>query len=140
MRAAIAAGRVGNRADLTFDRKTGRRVEGRVQGLEKAKLRYAFVSIGLLGPEELFRPGDKKARQFTHFDVIPIGPEGRFSTPPLPPNRYEFRLSALLASTPARETQKYDFSGSTWVVVPETGRFHRWRSQPRGASPPRSKG
>ncbi len=49
----------GKRTDVAFDRKTGRRVEGRVRGLEKVKLRYAYVTIGFWGPEEQFKPGGK---------------------------------------------------------------------------------
>jgi RNA polymerase sigma factor (sigma-70 family) len=115
---AIAAGK---RTDVTFDRKTGRRVEGRVRGLEKLKLRYATVTIGYWGPEELFEPGGKKSRMGTHFDVIPIGPDGVFSTPPLPPNRYQFMLWATLAATPEQESHEADWSGQTEVVIPETG-------------------
>ena len=72
----------GKQTQATYDRKTGRRVEGRVRGLENAKLRYAFVSIGFWGPEELFEPGQKKNRMQTHFDVVPITNDGRFATPP----------------------------------------------------------
>ena len=111
----------GKRTDIAFDRKTGRRAEGRVRGLEKLKLRYATVTIGYWGPEELFEPGGKKSRIQTHFDVIPIGPDGVFSTPTLPPNRYEFTLWATLATTPDGESGEADFSGSTYVVIPETG-------------------
>ena len=111
----------GKREDVTFDRKMGRRVEGRVLGLEGVKLRDAAVTIGFLGPEELFKPGGKPSRLFTHFDVIPIGPDGRFSTPPLPPNTYDFRLSAMRATTPNVDGQSYDFSGSASVVVAEAG-------------------
>ena len=99
---SIAAGK---RTDVTFDRKTGRRVEGRVRGLENLKLRYATVTIGYWGPEELFEPGGKKSRIQTHFDVIPIGPDGVFSTPPLPANQYDFDLWATLAATPEQESQ-----------------------------------
>ena len=111
----------GKPTNTTFDRKTGRRVEGRVRGLEDVKLRYAFVTIDYWGPEELFKRGSKKQRMLTHFDMIPIGPDGRFSTPPLPANRYDLRLSAMLAATPGQDNQRDDFSGSATVVVPETG-------------------
>jgi len=111
----------GARADVRYDRKTGRKIEGRVRGLENAKLRYAFVTIGFLGPEEQTSPGGKPSRMLTHFDVIPVGPDGRFTTPPLPPNRYEFQLTAMHATTPNVSGQGYDFNGSTSVVVPEAG-------------------
>jgi RNA polymerase sigma factor (sigma-70 family) len=111
----------GQRTDLRFDRKTGRRVEGVVRGLEKVKLRYAYVTIGFWGPEELFKPGAKKQRLQTHFDVIPIGSDGRFSTTPLPPNSYQFMVTAMLAATPDQDHQRSDFDGWKTVVIPEKG-------------------
>lgn len=111
----------GKKGDVTFDRKAGRRLEGRVRGLEGTKLRYALVTIGFWGPEEQMAPGGKRSRLMTHFDVIPISSEGQFTTPPLPPNRYEFQLSAMLAATPQGDGRPYDFGGSTTVVVPESG-------------------
>ncbi len=111
----------GKQATLSFDRKEGRRVEGQVRGLADSKFRYAYVTISYAGPEEVFKLGGKPSRMFTQFDVIPIGPDGRFSTPPLPPRKYEFQFSAMLAVTPDQDGQPYDFNGSTSVVVPETG-------------------
>ncbi len=57
----------------------------------------------------------------THFDVIPIGSDGRFSTPPLPANSYQFEVNARLATTPEQERLSPDFNGWKKVVVPETG-------------------
>jgi RNA polymerase sigma factor (sigma-70 family) len=111
----------GKRTDVSFDRKRGRRVEVFVRGLEKVKLRYAYVMIGYWGPEEQFKPGDKKQRMQTYFDVIPIGSDGRFSTPPLPANSYQFEVNARLATTPDQERQGPDFNGWKKVVIPETG-------------------
>ncbi len=115
---SIAAGK---RTDVTFDRKTGRRVEGRVRGIENLKIRYATVTIGYWGPEELFEPGGKKSRMQTHFDVIPIGPDGVFLTPPLPANEYFFDLWVTLAATSQQERRQADFDGQAKVVIPETG-------------------
>ena len=111
----------GKRAESSYDRKTGRVVEGHVRGLEQVKLRYGLVTIGYWGPEEQFQRGAKLSKMQTTFDVIPISPDGRFSTPPLPPNEYEFRLTAMRASTPAENEQAYDFETAVKVVVPETG-------------------
>lgn len=112
----------GKPVDVTYDRKAGRPVEGRVRGLENTKLRRALITISYWGPEEVFKPDDeKKHRLLTNFDVIPIGPDGRFTTPPLPPNRYEIRLSAMKASTAPEANQSYDFGGFASVVVPESG-------------------
>ena len=110
----------GKRTESSYDRKTGRVVEGRVRGLEQVKLRYALVTIGYWGPEEQFQRGSKPSKMQTTFDVIPISSDGRFTTPPLPPNQYEFRLTAMLASTPAESGQGYDFETAVMVVVPET--------------------
>ena len=114
----IEAGRT---ADLTYDRKSGRRVEGRVRGLEGVKLREALVTISTLGPEEQISPGAKKSRPFTGFDVVPVGPDGHFTMPSLPPNQYMLQLMAMLAATPQQEGQPYDYQGSKNFVVPETG-------------------
>lgn len=111
----------GKQATLSFDRKEGRRVEGQVRGLADSKFRYAYVTISYAGPEEVFKLGGKPSRMFTQYDLLPIGPDGRFSTPPLPPRKYEFQFSAMLAVTPDQDSQPYDFNGSTSVVVPETG-------------------
>ena len=78
------------------------------------------MTINYWGPEELFKRGEKKARLMAHFDVVSLDPDGRFTTPPLPPNDYEFALSARKASTPAN-SQGLDFEGTTKVVVPESG-------------------
>ena len=111
----------GKRTEATYDRTTGRPVEGRVRGLEQVKLRYGAVTIGYWGPEERFKPGAKTSKIMTHFDVIPISSDGRFTTPPLPPNRYDFQLAAMRATTPVESNQGYDFGGSATVVIPETG-------------------
>lgn len=110
----------GKRTDAAYDRKTGRRVEGRVRGLEKVKLRYAMVTIGFWGPEEQFTRNRKPSKMMTHFDVIPITSDGRFTTPPLPPNQYEFQVAGMLASAPQGQ-QGYDFDGSATVTIPEKG-------------------
>ena len=111
----------GKRTDSSYDRKTGRPVEGRVRGLEEVKLRYALVNISYFGPEEHFKPGDKPSRMMTTFDVIPITSDGRFTTPPLPPNQYEFRLTGMRASTPAEDGNPFDFQEGVKVKVTEAG-------------------
>ena len=111
----------GKRAESSYDRKTGRVVEGHVRGLEQVKLRYALVTIGYWGPEEQFKRDGKPSRMQTTFDVIPISSDGRFKTPPLPPNQYEFRLTAMRASTPTEGQRAFDFQTAVKVVVPETG-------------------
>ncbi len=111
----------GERTESTYDRKTGRRVEGRVKGLEQVKLRYAYVTISYAGPEEVFTPGGKPSRMITTFDAITISSDGRFITPPLPPNQYEFRVMGMRASTPEEDGQPYDFQEAVSVKVPEAG-------------------
>ncbi len=58
----------------------------------------------------------------THFDVIPIASDGRFTTPPLPPNRYEFELCGHACHDTGRKAIRATTSrGSATVVIPETG-------------------
>jgi RNA polymerase sigma factor (sigma-70 family) len=111
----------GRSATLTYDRKDGRAVTGRVKGIENVDLRFALVTINIWGPEEQFTPEGKKSRILTAFDVVPVAADGSFSTPPLPANEYQFWLSAMRASTPRLDNQTYDFDGSTTAVVPATG-------------------
>ncbi len=111
----------GKRTDSSYDRKTGRAIEGRVRGLEQVKLRYALVTISYFGPEEHFKPDDKPSRMMTTFDVIPISSDGQFTTPPLPPNQYEFRLTGMRASTPAEDGNPYDFQEAVNVKITEAG-------------------
>ena len=114
----------GKTTDSEYNRKTGKPVTGRVRGLEGVKLRYAEVSIGMLGPEEAPTPRGGRTRFFTHFDVMPIGPDGRFTTPPLPPGRYDLSLFAIRATTPRaglHEGQHSDFGGGARINVPERG-------------------
>lgn len=109
----------GKKASTAYTRTTGQRVEGRVNGLEGLELRYGVVSISYTGPEEQSTADGKKASLYTGFDVIVVDPDGRFTTPPLPPNRYRFEFSAMLAATPRRDQQLHDLTGTTTVVVTE---------------------
>jgi hypothetical protein len=111
----------GQRTNSFYDRKTGRPIAGHVRGLEQVKLRYAFVTIDFWGPEEQFNRGAKPSRMMTHFDVIPIASDGQFTTPPLPPNQYEFRLTGMLASTPAGDGQTFDIQEAVTIAVTEAG-------------------
>jgi beta-lactamase regulating signal transducer with metallopeptidase domain len=115
----VASGRT---TDVDFHRKVGRPVDGRVRGLEGVNLRYAYVSIGYLGPEEAPLPRGDRERILTHLDVIPIGPDGHFVTPPLPPGWYHFGLFALRMTTPQGERQQHsDFQGTADLTVPVGG-------------------
>ncbi|QDV35085.1 sigma-70 family RNA polymerase sigma factor [Tautonia plasticadhaerens] len=111
----------GGRASASFDRREGRPARGRVRGLDGVKLRYAHVTISYWGPEEEPRPSGEPTRYLTHLDVLPVGPDGTFETPPLPPGSYEFRLDAIRASTPNASRQSADFSGVARLDVPEEG-------------------
>ncbi len=115
----------GKTTDSEYNRKTGKPVTGRVRGLEGTKLRYAEVAIGMLGPEEAPKPRGGRTRFFTHFDVMPIGPDGRFTTLPLPPGRYDLSLFAIRATTPRagiHEGQHSDFGGGAADQCPREGR------------------
>jgi beta-lactamase regulating signal transducer with metallopeptidase domain len=114
----VATGRT---TDVDFDRRIGRPVTGRVRGLDNVKLRFAYVSVGYLGPPEAPSPQGRRQQMLTHFDVIPIGLDGRFVTPPLPPGHYDFELSALHAATPRAEVQSPDFQGNAQIDVPAEG-------------------
>ena len=122
----------GKRTDATYDRKTGRAVEGRVRGLEKVKLRYACVTIGYLGPGRTFQARRQAVPDDDDFDVIPITSDGRFTTPPLPPNQYEFRLTghACLDACGRRKSLRLPGSGEGGGY-PRRARPSRWRSSPR---------
>jgi hypothetical protein len=114
----VASGRT---SDVAFHRKVGRPVEGRVRGLEDVDLRFAEVTIGYWGPEEAPSPLGGRQRIRTHLDVIPIGPDGRFVTPPLPPGHYYLDLFALRATTPREERQSPDFQGAAEFDLPPGG-------------------
>ena len=116
----VAAGRT---TDTEYNRKTGRPVTGRVRGLEGVKLRYAEVSVGMLGPEEAPRPRGGRTRFFTHFDVMPIGPDGRFTTPPLPPGATTSRFSPYERRRrgPGSTRASTATSAAARINVPERG-------------------
>ncbi len=109
------------RATIRFERKTGRPLSGLVRGLEDVKLRYAYVTINSLGPEEVLGQDGRLGRMGIAFDVIPITSEGRFTTDPIPPGDYTAFLFAVLASTPELSSQSADYSGTVRFTVPESG-------------------
>lgn len=59
--------------------------------MENVELRYAYLTISHLGPEEVFKNGEKRQRIFVAFDVIPITSDGRFTTDRIPPGEYPLR-------------------------------------------------
>lgn len=108
------------RANLRFERKAGQPLSGLVRGLEDVELRYAYVAINHLGPEELGEDG-KRGRRYIAFDVIPIASDGHFTTDPIPAGDYTAHLFAVLASAPELSSTSADFSGSVSFSVPEQG-------------------
>lgn len=109
------------RANIQFERKTGRPLSGVVRGLEDVELRYAYLTIRHPGPEEILGEDGKLARMYVAFDVIPIDADGRFTTDPIPPGDYLADLFALLASTPQLSSQSADYFGSATFTVPQEG-------------------
>jgi beta-lactamase regulating signal transducer with metallopeptidase domain/thiol-disulfide isomerase/thioredoxin len=109
------------RAQIRFERKTGRSLSGVVRGLEDVELRYAYLTINCLGPEEVFGSEGKLARMNIALDVTPITSDGRFTTDPIPPGNYSAHLFAVLASAPQLSSTSADFSGSVSFTVPEEG-------------------
>jgi RNA polymerase sigma factor (sigma-70 family) len=110
----------GKRAVIRFEHKVGHPLVGQVRGLENVQLRYANVTIMYAGPEERQRNG-KTYRQYTTFEAIPIGSDGRFKTDPLPPGKYFADLFAVCSSTPEQSSQQADFWGHLDFTVPDRG-------------------
>jgi RNA polymerase sigma factor (sigma-70 family) len=108
------------RAAIRFERKVGRRLTGRVRGLENVELRYAHVTIMYAGPEERNRKGETY-RRYTTFEAMPLGPDGRFKTDPIPPGKYFIDLFAVRSSTPEQSTTEADFWAHLDFTVPERG-------------------
>ena len=100
------------RTIIRLERGIGQPLSGQVRGLENVDLRYAHLTISTLGPEEVLGNDGRRSRLLmSHFDVIPITSEGRFTTDPIPPGKYSASLFAVLASTPQLSSQSSDFSG-----------------------------
>ncbi|MCA9170290.1 MAG: hypothetical protein KDB23_21580, partial [Planctomycetales bacterium] len=104
----------GKRANIRFEHKVGQPLSGVVRGLEDIELNYAHVLISRRDPEEL--PEDERnfARPFVFFDVVPINPDGRFTTDPIPPGRYSAELRASTWKLP-------QWSGAVSFTVPNSG-------------------
>jgi thiol-disulfide isomerase/thioredoxin len=109
------------RAIIQLARRTGQPLSGQVRGLENVELRYAYLTIDGLGPEEILGKDGRRGRLYTAFDVIPITSEGRFTTDPIAPGKYSASLFAVLASAPQLSSQSSDFSGGLSFTVPERG-------------------
>jgi RNA polymerase sigma factor (sigma-70 family) len=108
------------RAAVRFEHRVGRPLAGQVRGLENVELRYALVTIRYAGPEERQRNG-QTYRQYTAFEVIAVGSDGRFRTDPMPPGKYLADLFAVRSSTPEQSTQQADFFGHLDFTVPDRG-------------------
>ena len=98
---------------------TGRR--RRQQGLDGIDLRSAEVSIGYLGPGRAPSPQGDRSRMMTHFDVVPVDPGGRFTTPPLPPGRYYLDLFAYVHDDASVKDQPIRLPGKHPVRRPRAG-------------------
>jgi len=62
----------GKQVDIRFERKTGRRLTGRVTGLENSELKYAHLTINHLGPEEVLSQDGKRNRMYVAPDVLAV--------------------------------------------------------------------
>jgi RNA polymerase sigma factor (sigma-70 family) len=113
------------RASIRFERKIGRPLAIQVRGLEGIELRYAWVTIDHMGPEEHFPPDGRVQRQGIAFDLIAIKSDGRFTTDPIPPGKYTMSLTAVRASTLEQSGQQADFSGFVNFTVAEQGEMPR---------------
>lgn len=109
------------RATVRFEPKAGRPLVGRVRGLEKVDLRYAYVTIKYFGPEEELDRKGRRLRSTTAFDVLPIKADGRFTTDPIPAGTYYLYLFAVRSSTLEQTSQQSDFEGQLQFTVPEKG-------------------
>ena len=112
---------VGNQSNVSFDRKIGQPLHGRVLGLENVKLKYAFLTLSCLGPEEVLDMNGRRNRMLLAFDVISIDSDGRFTTAPMPPGEYYADLFAIRASTPRLSRQSSDFVARGEFSVPDQG-------------------
>ncbi len=112
---------IAKRTTIRFERRIGQRLSGQVRGLENVDLRYAYLTIGHLGPEEVYGYDGRPTRIYVAFDVIPITSEGRFTTDPIPPGKYSTSLFAVRASSPRLSSQSSDFSGDVSFDIPEKG-------------------
>jgi beta-lactamase regulating signal transducer with metallopeptidase domain len=111
----------GSQSNVNFDRKIGRPLHGRVIGLEDVELKYAFLTIRSLGPEEVWDMKGRRIRRTVAFGVIPIESDGHFTTDPIPPGKYDAELYAIRSSTPTLSRQSSDFFGRDEFTVPEQG-------------------
>ena len=124
------------RAIVRLERRIGQPLSGRVRGLEDVELRYAHLTISSIGPEEVVGKDGRRGRLYSAFDVIPITPEGRFTTDPIAPGKYSANLFAVLASTPQLSSQSSDFSGGLSFTVPEKGDMPRVEIVAKANRPP----
>ncbi|WP_397568107.1 thioredoxin-like domain-containing protein [Schlesneria sp. T3-172] len=108
-------------AGVDFESKPGKRLEGRVTGLENADLRSARLTVKYLGPEEILGRDGKPGRMLVALDVLPISSDGHFTIDSIPPGNYEASLYAVLRTTPRQSSQSADFSGQLSFTVPEEG-------------------
>jgi beta-lactamase regulating signal transducer with metallopeptidase domain len=111
----------GSQSNVNFDRKIGRPLHGRVIGLEDVELKYAFLTIRSLGPEEVWDMKGRRIRRTVAFGVIPIESDGHFTTDPIPPGKYDAELYAIRSSTPTLSRQSSDFFGRDEFTVPDQG-------------------
>jgi beta-lactamase regulating signal transducer with metallopeptidase domain/thiol-disulfide isomerase/thioredoxin len=123
------------RANVRFERKTGRPLSGQVRGLEDVDLRYAYLTIHRLGPEEVLGNDGKLGRMYVAFDVIPITSDGRFTTDPIPPGKYTADLFAVLASAPQLSSTSSDFSGNVSFTVPVEGELPKVEFDAKATAP-----
>lgn len=111
----------GSQSNVNFDRKIGRRLHGRVLGLEDVELKYAFLTIRTQGSEEVWDMKGRRIRRTVAFGVIPIESDGNFTTDPIPPGKYDAELYAIRASTPTLSRKSSDFFGRDEFTVPDQG-------------------
>jgi beta-lactamase regulating signal transducer with metallopeptidase domain len=109
----------GGSAEVAFARPDGRRVPGRVVGLEGTGAPGALVTVRDAKVVEDDPFGFERPR----FDALGVGKDGRFTTARLDPGTYEFQADAYLPQTPEQRARLGlrlpDLVGSVVVTVPE---------------------
>ena len=58
---------------------------------------------------------------WTAFDVVPIRPDGKFTTDPIPPGKYEIAVYATSAQRLKQPNPQYDYDGRFEFTVPDNG-------------------
>lgn len=113
----------GKELRVSFTRKNGVRIPGKVTGLKEAGLKTALVMV-LPVP----KPGEKPRRfgGFTIYDCRGCAEDGGFTTEELLPGKYEVKVEGYPPLTPAQQAftgiVRAAYVGTTLLTVPESGK------------------